>query len=196
MFAFKTHTEGSVREAMIQCLKGTTLEGVRNLGDEASIEDIFAYLTSTFQGAAPFDTLLKNFFQLQQEDSEKVAQYSRGRGGFRGGRGGFRGGRGGFRGGRGGRGNGRGNQHQSQQRDQNGGSGNGQQDQPRGANGDHGQANRARTPFCFFCKKQKADKTDHWPSQFQLLGNILSDWHTGESQIGHQDHQGNSSGQH
>ena len=45
-------------------------------------------------------------------------------------------------------------------------------------------------------KKQKADKTDHWPSQCQLLGNILSDWHAGESQSGHQDHQGNSSGQH
>ena len=105
-------------------------------------------------------------------------------------------GRGGFRGGRGGRGNGRGNQHQSQQRGQKGGSGNGQQDQPRGANGDHGQANRARTPFCFYCEKQKADKTDHWPFQCQLLGNILSDWHAGESQSGHQDHQGNSSGQH
>ena len=81
-------------------------------------------------------------------------------------------------------------------RGQNGGSGNDQQDQPRGANGDQGQANRARTPFCFYCKKQKADKTDHWPSQCQLLGNILSDWHAGESQSGHQDHQGNSSGQH
>ena len=74
--ALKTHTEGSVREAMIQCLKGATLEGVRNLGDEASVEDILEYLTGTFQGTAPFDTLLKNFFQLQQEDSEKVAQYS------------------------------------------------------------------------------------------------------------------------
>ena len=56
--------------------EGATLEGVRNLGDEASVEDILEYLTGTFQGAAPFDTLLKNFFQLQQEDSEKVAQYS------------------------------------------------------------------------------------------------------------------------
>ena len=74
--AIKTHTELSVREAMIQCLKGATLEGVRNLGDEASVEDILEYLMGTFQGAAPFDTLLKNFFQLQQEDSEKVAQYS------------------------------------------------------------------------------------------------------------------------
>ena len=74
--ALKTHTEGSVREAMIQCLKGATLEGVRNLGDEASVEDMLVYLTGTFQGAAPFDTLLKNFFQLQQDDSEKVAQYS------------------------------------------------------------------------------------------------------------------------
>ena len=324
--ALKTHTEGSVREDMIQCLKGATLEGVRNLGDEASVKDILEYLTGTFQGAAPFDTLLKNFFQLQQEDSEKVAQYSikldsklaslkwqyphalssetelqykRDRlfyglhknirdsirssyknpqityaellraareieeelgenspqeskpdkkakvasttvssstatklsklaevtlkcsqeqekacklmnelisllknnlgsnSNTQGNGSGYRGrGRGGFRGGRGGRGNGRGNQHQSQQRGQNGGSSNGQQDQPRGANGVHDQANRARTPFCFYCKKQKADKTDHWPSQCQLLGNILSDWHAGESQSGHQDHQGNSSGQH
>ena len=72
----------------------------------------------------------------------------------------------------------------------------GQQDQPRGTNGDQGQANRARTPFCSYCKKQKADKTDHWPSQCQLLGNLLSDWHAGESQSGHHNHQRNPSGQH
>lgn len=326
--ALKTHTEGSVREAMIQCLKGATLEGVRNLGDEASVEEILVYLTGTFQGAAPFDTLLKNFFQLQQEDSEKVAQYSirlesklaslkwqypqglsnetelqykrdrlfyglhknirdsirssyknpkityaellraareieeelgenspenskpdkkakvasttvssntttdlsrlaevtlkcsqeqekacklmselisllktnnlgsQSNSNTQGNGSGYRGrGRGGFRGGRGGRGNGRGNQHQSQQGGQNR-SGNGQQDQSRGTNGDQSQANRARTPFCFYCKRQKADKTDHWPSQCQLLGNILADWHAEESQSGHQDHQGNASEQH
>ena len=61
---------------MIQCLKGATLEGVRNLGDEASIEQILEYFTGTFQGAALFDTLLKISFLLQQEDSESVAQYS------------------------------------------------------------------------------------------------------------------------
>ena len=33
---------------MIQCLKGATLEGVRNLGDEASVEDILEYFTDTF----------------------------------------------------------------------------------------------------------------------------------------------------
>ena len=110
---------------------------------------------------------------------------------------GYRGrGRGGFRRGRGGRRNGRGNQHQNQQGGQNGNPGNGKQYQPRGTNGDQRQANRARTPFCFFCKKQKADKTDHWPSQYHLLENILSDWHSGESQSGHRDHQGNSSEQH
>ena len=109
---------------------------------------------------------------------------------------GYRGrGRGGFRGGRGGRGSGRGNQHQRQQGGQNR-SGNGQQDQSRGTNGDQFQANRARTPFCFYCKKQKADKTDHWPSQCQLLGNILAYWHAEEFQSGHQDHQGNASEQH
>ena len=325
--ALKTHTEGSVREAIIQCLKGATLEGVRNLGDEASVEEILEYLTGTFQGAAPFDTLLKNFFQLQQEDSEKVAQYSirfesklanlkwqypqglsnetelqykrdrlfyglhknirdsirssykdpkttyaellraareieeelgenspqnskpdkkakvasttvssspatelsklaevtlkcsqeqekacklmnelisllknnlgpQSNSNTQGNGTGYRGrGRGGFRGGRGGRGSGRGNQHQSQQGGQNR-SGNGQQDQSRGTNGDPFQANRARTPFCFYCKKQKADKTDHWPSQCQLLGNILANWHAEESPSGHQDHQGNTSEQH
>ena len=326
--ALKTHTEGSVREAMIQCLKGATLEGVRNLGDEASVEQILEYLTGTFQGAAPFDTLLKNFFQLQQEDSESIAQYSirlesklanlkwqypqglsnetelqykrdrlfyglhknirdsirssykdpkityaellraareieeelgenspqnskpdkkakvasttvsssaatelsklaevtlkcsqeqekacklmnelisllknnlgpQSNSNTQGNGSGYRGrGRGGFRGGRGGRGNGRGNQHQNQQGGQNNRSGNGQQDQARGTNGDQFQANRARTPFCFYCKRQKADKTDHWPSQCQLLGNILTSWHAEESQNGHQDHQGNSSERH
>ena len=46
----KTHTEESVKEAMIQCLKGATLEGVRNLGEDSSVTQILKHLKCTFQG--------------------------------------------------------------------------------------------------------------------------------------------------
>ena len=72
----KTHTEESVKEAMIQCLKGATLEGVRNLGEDSSVTQILEHLKCTFQGAAPFDTLLKNFFSLEQRENEDVAKFA------------------------------------------------------------------------------------------------------------------------
>ena len=50
---------------MVQCLKGPTLEGVRSLGEDASVADILNYLKGLFQGAAPFDTLLAKFFSTQ-----------------------------------------------------------------------------------------------------------------------------------
>ena len=74
--ALQSHTEKSVCEAMVQCLKGPTLEGVRSLGEDASVADILNYLKGLFQGAAPFDTLLQNFFQLKQEESERVAKFA------------------------------------------------------------------------------------------------------------------------
>ena len=74
--ALQSHTEKSICEAMVQCLKGPTLEGVRSLGEDASVADILNYLKGLFQGAAPFDTLLQNFFQLKQEESERVAKFA------------------------------------------------------------------------------------------------------------------------
>lgn len=74
--ALQSHTEKSVCEAMVQCLKGPTLEGVRSLGENASVTDILNYLKGLFQGAAPFDTLLQNFFQLKQGESERVAKFA------------------------------------------------------------------------------------------------------------------------
>ena len=71
-----THTEESVKEAMIQCLKGATLEGVRNCGEDSSMTQILEHLKCTFQGAAPFDTLLKNFFSLEQKENEDVAKFT------------------------------------------------------------------------------------------------------------------------
>ena len=74
--AVQSHTEKSVCEAMVQCLKGPTLEGVRSLGEDASVADILNYLKGLFQGAAPFDTLLQNLFQLKQQESERVAKFA------------------------------------------------------------------------------------------------------------------------
>ena len=72
----KTHTEESVKKAMIQCLKGATLEGVRNLGEDSSVTQILEDLKCTFQGAAPFDTLLKTFFSLELKENEDVAKFA------------------------------------------------------------------------------------------------------------------------
>ena len=342
--ALQSHTEKSVCKAMVQCLKGPTLEGVRSLGEDASVADILNYLKGLFQGAAPFDTLLQNFFQLKQGESERVAKFAvrleshlatlkwqypeglapgyesklkrdrlfyglhknirdsirtayqnsavpyadllraareieeelgissqsdtdttakqskgkakvasavapglestanlerlaaaaqkchedqkraqdtlrdsqmqlndlisalaafksptfhfnpnhgqgsnqsqnskRGRGGF------YRG-----RGNRGG-GNGRG-------RGQNQNGQSSQSNPPSVGNGqnDHAQAFGAprRQPFCFYCKQQGAERTDHWPNRCQLLTHALKEYHDTESKTGHTDHQGNTSGQH
>ena len=51
-------------------------------------------------------------------------------------------------------------------------------------------------PFCFYCKQQGADRSDHWPNRCQLLTHALKEYHDTESRTGHTDHQGNTSGQH
>ena len=339
--ALQSHTEKSVCEAMVQCLKGPTLEGVRSLGENASVTDILNYLKGLFQGAAPFDTLLQNFFQLKQEESERVAKFAvrleshlanikwqypevlapgyesklkrdrlfyglhkdirdsirtayqnskvpyadllraareieeelgtssqssqstgdptakqfkskakvasaiapglestanlerlaaaaqkcheeqrkaqetlkdsqklmndmiasiaafksptfhfnpnQGQG--RRGRGGFFRGRGNGRGGGNGRGRG---QNQNEQNNQS---------NPPGSNGQNDQAQASggiprRQPFCFYCKQQGAERSDHWPNRCQLLTHALKEYHEHESRTGHTDHQGNTSEQH
>ena len=335
--ALQSHTEKSVCEATVQCLKGPTLEGVRSLGENASVTDILNYLKGLFQGAAPFDTLLQNFFQLKQEESERVAKFavrleshlatlkwqypeglapayesklkrdrlfyglhkdirdsirtvyqnsqvpytdllraareieeelgtssqtsqsnadstakqSKGKakvasaiapgsestanlerpaaaaqkcheeqkkaqetlkdsqkimndmiasiaafksptfhfnpsqGQDRRGRGGF------FRGNGRGAGRGRG-QNQNEPNNQS---------KPPGSNGQIDQAQASdgfpkRQPFCFYCKQQGAERSDHWPNRCQLLTHALKEYHENESRTGHTDHQGNTSGQH
>ena len=344
--ALQSHTEKSVCEAMVQCLKGPTLEGVRSLGEDASVADILNYLKGLFQGAAPFDTLLQNFFQLKQGESERVAKFavrleshlatlkwqypeglapgyesklkrdrlfyglhkdirdsirtayqnsqvpyadllraareieeelgtssqsdadstakqskgkakvasaiapgldstanlerlaaaaqkcheeqkkaqetlkdsqklmndliasiaafksptfhfnpSQGQGSNqnqngRRGRGGFFRGRGNGRGGGNGRGRG---QNQNEQNNQSNppSDGNGQNDQAQASGGVP-----RRQPFCFYCKQQGAERSDHWPNRCQLLTHALKEYHENESRTGHTDHQGNTSGQH
>ena len=61
---------------MVQCFQGLPLEGVRSLGENASVTDILNYLKALFQGAAPFNTLLQIFSQFKQEESERVAKFA------------------------------------------------------------------------------------------------------------------------
>ena len=337
--ALQSHTEKSVCEAMVQCLKGPTLEGVRSLGEDASVTDILNYLKGLFQGAAPFDTLLQNCFQLKQEESERVAKFavrleshlatlkwqypeglapgyeltlkrdrlfyglhkdirdsirpayqnskipftdllraareieeelgipsqtdtdfttkqSKGKakvasavapglestanlqklaaagqkcheeqmkaqetlrdshklmndliatlaafksptfhfnpseGQGRRGRGGFNRGRGNGRGGSNGRGRGQ-NQNEHNNQSNPPSNGNGQNDQAQASGGVP-----RRQPFCFYCKQQGAERSDHWPNRCQLLAHALKEYHDTQSRTGHTDHQGNTSGQH
>ena len=46
------------------------------MGEDASVGDILNYLKGLFQGDAPFDTLSQNFFQLKQEESQRVAKFA------------------------------------------------------------------------------------------------------------------------
>ena len=95
---------------------------------------------------------------------------NRGRGnGFRGRGNGFRGrGRGRGNGNGYGRGNAQGNQGQTQNQSSS------------------NQQGQRRTPKCFHCIQNGADKVDHWPNQCEWLKSILQDWHSTQSVLGHQ----------
>ena len=43
-----------------------------------------------------------------------------------------------------------------------------------------------RSPRCFHCIQHGADRVDHWPNQCQWLKSILQDWHSTQSDLGHQ----------
>ena len=45
-----------------------------------------------------------------------------------------------------------------------------------------------RQPFCFYCKQQGAERSDHWPNRCQLLTHALKEYHDTESRTGHTDH--------
>ena len=51
-----------------------------------------------------------------------------------------------------------------------------------------GQQNQSqrRAPRCFHCIQHGADRSDHWPHQCDWLKSILQDWHTTQSETGHQ----------
>ena len=74
------------------------------------------------------------------------------------------------------------------------------QSNPPGSNGQSGHAQSSggipkRQPFCFYCKQQGAERSDHWPNRCQLLTHALKEYHDHESRTGHTDHQANTSEQ-
>ena len=106
------------------------------------------------------------------------------------GRGGFNRGRGNGRGGSNGRGRGQ-NQNEHNNQSNPPSDGNSQNDQAQASGGVP-----RRQPFCFYCKQQGAERSDHWPNRCQLLTHALKEYHDTQSRTGHTDHQGNTSGQH
>ena len=106
------------------------------------------------------------------------------------GRGGYNRGRGNGRGGGNGRGRGQ-NQNEHNNQSNPPSDGNGQNDQAQASGGFP-----RRQPFCFYCKQQGAERSDHWPNRCQLLTHALKEYHDTESRTGHTDHQRNLSGQH
>ena len=106
------------------------------------------------------------------------------------GRGGYNRGRGNGKGGGNGRGRGQ-NQNEYNNQSNPPSDGNGQNDQAQASGGFP-----RRQPFCFYCKQQGAERSDHWPNRCQLLTHTLKEYHDTESRTGHTDHRGNTSGQH
>ena len=106
------------------------------------------------------------------------------------GRGGNNRGRGNGRGGGNGRGRGQ-NQNEHNNQSNPPSDGNSQNDQAQASGGF-----LRRQPFCFYCKQQGAERSDHWPNRCQLLTHALKEYHDTESRTGHTDHQGSTSGQH
>ena len=113
---------------------------------------------------------------LLKELLETINKYNNPGTGNRGRGNGSRGRGNGFRGRGRGRGNGNGfGRGNNQNQNQNHQASNNQQPQ-----------NQRRTPRCFHCINNGADRTDHWPNQCDWLKTILQDWHSSQSGNGHQ----------
>ena len=74
--ALKTHTHLAVRDSIKQSLQGEVLETVVSLGESATVDEILNTLRPSYSETQSYDTLLQEFFRLQQTDNEEVGEYA------------------------------------------------------------------------------------------------------------------------
>ena len=72
---FRSHPEATVKSWILRSLKVPAARDVQNLGPRATVEAILDKLESMYGSVAPFETLMKEFFEQQQGKHEKVNVY-------------------------------------------------------------------------------------------------------------------------
>ena len=79
-FEVQTHsinyTESKMKEAIVVALTGTAADIIRMMGREVSVEDILRKLSSIYGTVGTMETMLEEFYQLEQESGEDVAKYA------------------------------------------------------------------------------------------------------------------------
>ena len=72
----KAYTQNAIKEAITKSLKGSTAESLRSLGPLATVEQILQSMKGKYGIAASYDSLMRDFYALVQEESEKVPQFA------------------------------------------------------------------------------------------------------------------------
>ena len=72
----ENHTDAVIMEGIRQSVTGKAADMVRFLGVGASVDDVIAKFDFFYGRAASCDTLMQEFYQLQQEEAEAVPQYA------------------------------------------------------------------------------------------------------------------------
>ena len=74
--AIATHTENSVRAAIVNSLRGPARDLVRFVGFDAPLEKILAEVTNRFGKWYTGDRLQQEFYRLSQEKGEKIGTFA------------------------------------------------------------------------------------------------------------------------
>ena len=67
----KSYTQTAIKEAITKSLKGSAAESLRPLGPLATLQQILQSMRGKYGIAASYDSLMRDFYALVQEQSEK-----------------------------------------------------------------------------------------------------------------------------
>ena len=72
----KAFAESTIKEAITKSLKGSAAESLRSLRPLATVKQILQYMKGKYGIAASYDSLMRDFYALVQEESGKVPQFA------------------------------------------------------------------------------------------------------------------------
>ena len=70
----RLYTESGIKEAITKSLKGSAAEALRSLGPPAIVAEILIFMIGQYGVVAFYDSLMRDFYTLVQEENEKVPQ--------------------------------------------------------------------------------------------------------------------------
>ena len=72
----RVNTESAIKEAITKSLKGLGAETLRSLGPFASVAEILISMKAKYGVAASYDSLMRDYYTLVQEENEKVPHFA------------------------------------------------------------------------------------------------------------------------